>query len=277
MPRILSFITLLFLSTIVHAQNDTTYFDDNYFKLNYHFGTYYRIVQLYPRENGNYKVSFYTTADNSLKKEGYYSYYNKYQHDSTIRNGEWISYAHGKIENIKNYNNGKLNGISKYYYKDTNVLHMVAFFNNDYIDSLRSYYPDGKLKRIEVYNPDRKSRKHRFLVKKCFDEDGNEISFTPYYKMPQHPSFDINKYLASNIKYPVTARKDNIEGRVIVRFVVDTNGTITHITVLQSVRKDIDNEAIRVIKQMPRWNPGTEDGEPIKVFFTIPISFLLRG
>jgi len=83
-------------------------------------------------------------------------------------------------------------------------------------------------------------------------------------------------YLNKNIRYPVSAANDNIQGRVGITFLVKQNGTLTNFKVKKSIRKDLDDEAIRVIQSMPKWIPGTKDGKPIDITFYLPIIFSLK-
>lgn len=82
-------------------------------------------------------------------------------------------------------------------------------------------------------------------------------------------------YLARNIKYPPTAMKNKIEGRVILQFVVRADGSISDTHVMRGISPELDAEAVRVIANMPKWNPGKQDGKPVNVKFTIPVSFKL--
>lgn len=93
-------------------------------------------------------------------------------------------------------------------------------------------------------------------------------------RMPR-PNYNLNKYLSKNIHYPDSARAHNIEGRVIVKFLVNEDGQISDCKIINSVDRDCDAEALRVVKEMPRWKPGKQDGKPVKVFFHLPIMFKL--
>ncbi|MBB3188360.1 M56 family metallopeptidase [Microbacter margulisiae] len=84
------------------------------------------------------------------------------------------------------------------------------------------------------------------------------------------------EYLASHIKYPVEAQKQGAEGRVICQFVVDKEGNISEVHVIRGVTKALDEEAIRVVKAMPRWTPGYQGGKPVNVLYTLPITFKLH-
>ena len=87
---------------------------------------------------------------------------------------------------------------------------------------------------------------------------------------------DLNKWLSKNMKYPQTAINNEIQGRVICQFVVGKDGSITDIVVVRSVDKSLDNEARRVITAMPKWQPGIQNGSPVKVRFTLPVQFTLE-
>ena len=94
-------------------------------------------------------------------------------------------------------------------------------------------------------------------------------------KMPK-PGYDLNQYLSENLHYPIDARRAGIGGKVIIKFVVTESGAIEDVTVLKTIGGGCDEEAERVIKNMPPWSPGTQDGKPVKVYFTQPITFTLQ-
>ncbi len=80
-------------------------------------------------------------------------------------------------------------------------------------------------------------------------------------------------FLRENTKYPEQALKDSMEGRVVVAFVIDTDGSITKPEVVRGVHPLLDAEALRVVKLMPKWEPGSENGTPVKVRYNLPITF----
>ena len=94
---------------------------------------------------------------------------------------------------------------------------------------------------------------------------------------PQFPGgeAELKKYLSANIKYPAEAQKQELQGTVKCRFLIDTAGKITEVSVVQSVSPEIDEEAIRIVSVMPKWIPAKEDGEAIEVYYTLPIQFIL--
>lgn len=94
-------------------------------------------------------------------------------------------------------------------------------------------------------------------------------------QMPQ-ASFDMNDYLAKNIRYPPEAKKNEVQGRVIVKFIVNEDGSITDEKVVRGIGAGCDEEAVRVIRNMPKWKPGKQNGKPVKVYYTLPITFRLE-
>ena len=102
-----------------------------------------------------------------------------------------------------------------------------------------------------------------------------------YDVVEQMPSFPggmkaMMDYLARNIRYPANAKNDLIEGRVILQFIVDKKGRLSDIKVVKSVEPYLDAEAVRVVKSMPRWNPGMQNGKAVKVRYTLPVTFRLQ-
>ena len=102
-----------------------------------------------------------------------------------------------------------------------------------------------------------------------------------YDVVEQMPSFPggmkaMMDYLARNIRYPANAKNDLIEGRVILQFIVDKKGRLSDVKVARSVEPYLDAEAVRVVKSMPRWNPGMQNGKAVKVRYTLPVTFRLQ-
>lgn len=109
------------------------------------------------------------------------------------------------------------------------------------------------------------------------EDDGIEL-ITAVEEQPEFPGgFEaLIKYLADNVRYPDEALKDAIEGKVIVRFDINKDGSISNIIVVRSLQPLLDAEAVRVISAMPKWNAATQRGKPIRVGFTLPVNFSLN-
>ncbi|MDP6908291.1 MAG: energy transducer TonB, partial [Flavobacteriales bacterium] len=95
--------------------------------------------------------------------------------------------------------------------------------------------------------------------------------------MPEFPGGmpELVKYLGSIIKYPEAARKDGISGRVYVSFIVNEEGYVLKAIPTNSVREDLDKEAVRAVLEMPKWSPGIKDGKAVSVEMVLPIAFVL--
>ena len=97
-------------------------------------------------------------------------------------------------------------------------------------------------------------------------------------EMPSFPGglTALMNYLRTNTRYPAAAQIAGIEGRVIVSFIVEPNGSVSNIEIVGSVDTDLDQEALRVVRQMPKWKAGKQDGSTVRVKFHLPIKFMLE-
>ncbi|MFA5971091.1 MAG: energy transducer TonB [Lentimicrobiaceae bacterium] len=109
-------------------------------------------------------------------------------------------------------------------------------------------------------------------------EEKKEI-FTIVEEMPSYPGGEAerNKFLADNIVYPQQATENGIQGTVYVSFVVDSKGNVTDVKILRGIGGGCDEEALRVVKMMPKWHPGKQNGKQVRVLFNMPIYFKLQG
>ena len=108
-----------------------------------------------------------------------------------------------------------------------------------------------------------------------------EVSNKVFDVVEEMPSFPggqgaLMSFLSSNIKYPVVAQENGVQGRVIVGFVVERDGSITDVKVMRSVDPSLDREAQRVVKSMPKWKPGKQNGSAVRVKYTVPVVFRLQ-
>ena len=102
--------------------------------------------------------------------------------------------------------------------------------------------------------------------------------FTVVEQMPMYPGGDaaLMGYLRDNIHYPTVAAENGVQGRVVVGFVVERDGSITDVNILRSVDPSLDREAMRVVKSMPRWTPGKQNGSAVRVKYQVPVTFRLQ-
>lgn len=138
--------------------------------------------------------------------------------------------------------------------------------------------PDDK--KIEVEKKEKKKEEPKFNPgdwKEVEKVDPNENKkFKIVEKMPEFKG-SLNKYLSENITYPTKAKRMGSEGKVYIQFLVNKKGEIKDVTILRGVNKWLDEEALRVVKSMPNWNPGKQRGKPVNVIYNLPINFQLKG
>ena len=106
-----------------------------------------------------------------------------------------------------------------------------------------------------------------------------ENIFDVVEQMPEFPGGmdEMMKYLSMNVRYPEAAKKAGLQGRVVVQFVVEADGSVSNAEVVRSVNEELDAEAVRVIEKMPKWKPGMQDGKAVRVRYNIPIAFRLNS
>lgn len=110
------------------------------------------------------------------------------------------------------------------------------------------------------------------------EEEAAQQIFTVVEEMPEFPGgqMELLKYLSKAIHYPVIAQENGIQGRVVCAFVVNRDGSIVDAEVLRGVDSSLDKEALRVINSMPKWKPGKQRGKPVRVKYTVPVTFRLQ-
>ncbi|MDP4227743.1 MAG: energy transducer TonB, partial [Bacteroidota bacterium] len=107
----------------------------------------------------------------------------------------------------------------------------------------------------------------------------HEIPYTYVDHMPEFPGGTdaLMNFLGENIIYPDVALQKDIQGTVVLRYIVNTDGKISDIQVVRKVGEGLDEEAVRVVKKMPAWIPGSQNGENVRVYFVLPIKFILKS
>jgi protein TonB len=198
-------------------------------------------------------------------------------HDSVEANRATATFyfKSGQVRSIKKYSNYKnltLDGKLQKWYENGQLHQDIDYKNGKKNGQLLTYWDNGNPKRIDFYEDD------ELIEGKCLNVDGIEVPHYEYKKMPEF-SGGINglmQYLAEKIKYPNKAQKNGVEGRVLVFFTVNENGAISDIRIEEGVSDEIDKEVIRLVKKMPKWDPGVEDGDPVKVALSLPVIFKLE-
>lgn len=124
-----------------------------------------------------------------------------------------------------------------------------------------------------------REHKDEIIVEEKHHEPVKEEVFTAVEQMPQFPGgeAELLKYIASHIKYPTMAAENNIQGRVVVKFVVGKDGRVGEVVVVRGKDPDLDKEAVRVVKTLPNFIPGKMNGQAVSVWYTLPINFKLQS
>lgn len=226
----------------------------------------------------------YSFNDKQLNKITHYNksgvvktdYYGSHlQLEKSVRNGVTIVYKYNSEGDVASMSKMKGNTVMEsttyeYEYSPEGLWTKMAQYNN-------GYYFLTKTRQYEIPTYTRNG-----------DNDtppkvGNTLSsnadvFDVVEQMPSFPGGDVAlmQFLSANVHYPEVAEKNEIQGRVIISFVVERNGTITDVEVVKSVDPLLDKEAIRVIRSMPQWKPGTLNGKPVRVKYTTPVTFRLQ-
>ena len=151
--------------------------------------------------------------------------------------------------------------------QEVEVLNVVE--DNVETESIEVNAEDDKAEEVVIAAP----------VEAPVEEEEEEVVFVVVESMPEFPGGQqaLFKYLSENVKYPVIAQENGIQGRVICQFVVNKDGLIVDVEVVRSGGDpSLDKEAIRVIKSMPKWKPGKQRGKPVRVKYTVPVNFKLQ-
>ena len=150
-------------------------------------------------------------------------------------------------------------------------------------------YQDGNKKKGISFTDERLPKENKTNWTIVYNEKWNEVMQSdpgtpdnPIFEVVEHmPEFTgggmpaLMEYLSKNIKYPEAAMKKGIQGRGIVQFVVEKDGSITNVKILRGIDPELNKEAVRVISAMPKWKPGTQKGEAVRVKYTVPVMFRL--
>lgn len=233
------------------------------------------IQKWYNKESGKLYCDVNYTAG---KKNGVQKWYNDETGavvEETVftngdRNGRSTTFFNsGKLRSECVYVNDKAEGLSKSYYEDGKVKSEINYLKGKREGTFKTYWNNGQIKRHDFYEKD------KFVSGKTFDDSGKEVTYYAYEIMPEFVGgmSELAKFIQKEVKYPSQSRKDGVEGRVLVKFVVDTDGSVTDVSIVNSVNKELDEEALRVVGQMPKWKPGSMDGEPARIYYHLPVRF----
>jgi len=194
------------------------------------------------------------------------SWYRTVTIDSTGHTTSAIFNMSGKIKELTVYADSGMkirDGLHESYAIDGRPQFSAHYKNNLREGEFRWFYPDGKLKRLETYKED------NFVSGHCYNLTGKEVVFFDYEKRPEFPGGPdkLYGYIRENFRNP-----ERKKGIMLVDFTVDRDGTIIEPTVVKGLSPELDAEAIRVVSSMGKWIPGQQEGRPIPMNVSLPMT-----
>ncbi|QJX48696.1 TonB family protein [Hymenobacter taeanensis] len=171
------------------------------------------------------------------------------------------------------YEHGKSVGTHESFFPDGKLKYRQQYSAGKREGELLLYYADGQLKRREMYVANERT------TGICYSAQGQEIPFFEYEKMPVFPGDQqaLLQYIGQNVRYPGKALRRGVQGKVLIKFIVDTTGVVSHVRVAKGLDPLLDAEALHVVENLPRFEPGRQDGCPVPVYFTVPITFAINN
>ena len=225
------------------GKSDTVFFDEDWNECKRNEASYYRMIE--------------TDGADFVVKDMYLDHNPQMiavcsSIDPLVKNGKCTFYEKNRIKSSEGT-----------YTNDTRTGKWTFWEDNGKDSSIYEYRPDGTIQLIRI-------------AEKLITENG---ILTMVDEMPQFPGGNVARmnFLRDNIIYPLSARKSGIQGTVYVTFVVEPDGSLTDARVLKGIGGGCDEEVIRIIKLMPKWEPGKQDGIPVRVQFNMPVKFTLTG
>lgn len=260
------FTVLLLLSTVGFSQ-DTTYYDNTKVKkvLSKTDAAYFDVVEYADNEKNSKTVSLYSIDGNIASKT-------QYLYDKSLgkfaQNGVHQEFTeNGQLESEITFLEGVQDGKTKYWHENGTIFYESDYVNGVMDGQLLVWYEDGKLKRIDTF------KEGKLIAGQCYSENGVEIEHFDFFEEPQYPGGTINvrKYVSKNYKFPKSAIRSKIKGRIVVIFAVEKDGSVGEVEIQEGLSPDTDTEAIRVVKSLKNWKPGKMDGKPVRMKYRMPI------
>ncbi|KUK57631.1 MAG: TonB family protein [Bacteroidetes bacterium 38_7] len=257
MIKINIFLILLFFTIEISAQSDSGVSNSDTIFHRYENGFIINCQRAnaegYSIPRSKYNSFYYVNKIYYLQTDSLMAEYEAYD---VISNGTTITIKNGKYEEW--YISGEKR--------------VSCFYSDNKLNGeFKVYYKNGNLKRSELW------KNGEWQHGECFDEFGNKTQYCSYHELPEYigglPA--LYKYLSKNTVYPKDASKNRIQGRVLVVFIIETDGSITDVKIAKGVDKHLDYEAMRVVSKMPKWKPGRFEGNLVKSKITLPITFKL--
>lgn len=164
------------------------------------------------------------------------------------------------------------NGTYEEWYNSGEKKVSCSYTENKLNGEFKVFYKNGNLKRLELW------QNGEWQNGECFDEQGNKTTYCSYQEFAEYSGgvTELYKFIGETLVYPDEAIRNDIQGVVYVRFVIDVDGSIIDAKIVKGVHKKLDNEALRIVSKMPKWKPGLFEGKYVKTEFVLPVNFKLQ-
>jgi protein TonB len=215
-------------------------------------------------------TTYYDKEGNRVARLKEANYYKTIIRTDTNRVTVKVYYKTGQLKAKVSYwhwINSTLNGKLKDWLTKLESRKDIYYLYGEMDGEAVTYWPNGKLKSKDAY------KKGEFIKGQCFNDKGKIVPHVFNQKLPQFPGDSLFYFLARHIQYPPVYGCGGGQGRVVCAFVIEKNGNASSFTILKGLDKYFDQEAIRVLKSMPKWSPGLIAGEPVNMVFVIPVNF----
>lgn len=235
---------LIIVTTSASFSQDTTWLSKDFKKIpRKELADNYYVLYKDKADTNKVKILSYTVTGMLQMERNFYPYYPK-----PVLNGLYRRFTDGKLSEERFYRNDLLDG------------HYKVFREN------------GLVRRDDLY------QSNKFISGNCYGITGADtVWFEPQVPAKFPGGMDsLHRYIFRNMRYPYNAEKSQIQGRVIVSFTIEKDGSIIDVAVKDSVHPDLDKEAIRLISRMPNWIPGMIEGKPVKFLYRLPVIFRIE-
>jgi TonB family protein len=293
MKRVILFsgiVIFMLLSGFSQTAGDTIYFDQSWNQTSKEEASYFRLVSIDTSRilfmvrdyylNGQLQMEGAFRSINPDLKIGKFTYWYKdgSQHISChFKDGkldgryeEW--YENGSLKTEKNFTDGKLDGMETMWTDKGVLTKSVQYKNGARHGPFITYYSNGQPIRKDIYKND------KIIRGKCFTQQGKDTAYFEYFIMPGFKGgiSGFKRFILEKLNYPDTAKQNDEEGSVHIRFTVGRDGYIKGIKLIKADKEYFNEEVIQAVASSPKWIPGKRDGKFVDVTITIPVRFRLK-
>jgi len=246
MRHLLLLLSLLALKLLAYSQTETEYLDQRLRKLPGKEGAeYYRTIQFEDKKKSSKtEITYFVTGEKYTETKS-----------NKTPGGSYV-----------------YQGLAQKWYKNGQLFYATQYEQGKKVGEALGYYPSGKLKRRENFVNDKLEKGE------LFNEDGTPASFYPHEMTAEFPGgyTALSTFLKRNLKYPPDALRNNKQGMVVVKMIIDETGKMTSSEVVKKVYPALDEEALRIVNAMPDFKPAMEEGLAKEFTYTLPIRFGMR-